>query len=542
MPSAPQRGGDISGLESPVLDDIDFFGGGKMSGNGPSSPFIKDEPDWEFGSMPRQQHFNMHMQNQQYPQVASGSIDPNDLQAHHQNDNFGGFSFNQPPNMTGSFNLGNSGIGDEELASLDLRQNPSDRMSEFTFDQPQPSNQPQHVLSSTPNGEPLQSPYLQGNFPFYQQGGQMVSPRMRPQSQGPIDGFNFNGPRRSLPHNMERKASDQRSPMTPKTQALAGLTFSGTPESGSYGSQPMSALSHRHQKSLSGQWDQSPASLSYMDSPLASPSGANHAAISEVLKSGKGMSLPNKVDSHGSPAYQTQEAKRRRRRESHNLVERRRRDNINERIQELSHLVPQHRLEDEKVRKYLANNGPLSPSIHPTGVSPPQAATSMLAAGGRRATGPGSLAMGLPSVDDKDKGPNKGDILNGSVSWTRDLMWSLHKKLEQEAQLKTMIEGLGGTFPFSDTDDDARLRTELQDAMDKNDASTFAYSRGHGSGLRVPKHTDYNGNPASHGTQSPQDMSPRQGSSASGGEGSFWTGNGGHEPLKEEDEFEMSMS
>ncbi|KAF7731694.1 hypothetical protein EC973_008865 [Apophysomyces ossiformis] len=37
--------------------------------------------------------------------------------------------------------------------------------------------------------------------------------------------------------------------------------------------------------------------------------------------------------------------KRRRRRESHNAVERRRRDNINERIQELSTLLPEHMLE-----------------------------------------------------------------------------------------------------------------------------------------------------------------------------------------------------
>lgn len=37
--------------------------------------------------------------------------------------------------------------------------------------------------------------------------------------------------------------------------------------------------------------------------------------------------------------------KRRRRRESHNAVERRRRDNINERIQELSTLLPEHLLE-----------------------------------------------------------------------------------------------------------------------------------------------------------------------------------------------------
>lgn len=362
----PSRGPDISGLESPVLDDIDFFGGGKMSGNGPSSPFIKDEPDWDFGAVPTQQHVNMHMHNQQYPQVASGSIDPNDLQAHHHNDNFAGFNFNQP--QSGSFNMGNSNIADDELASLDLRQNqPGDHLSEFTFDQPHHSNQGQGIFSSTPNGEPMQSPFLQNNFQFYQQ-GQMVSPRMRPQSQGgQMDGFNFNGPRHSVAHAMERKVSENaRSPMTPKTPALAGLTIGGTPDSGSLSSQPMNAM-HRRQKTLSGQWDNSPGSLSYVDSPLGSPSNPNHTAISEVLKHGKGMSLPNsKIDHHQhSPAYQTQEAKRRRRRESHNLVERRRRDNINERIQELSHLVPQHRLEDEKVRKFLANNGPLSPSIIP---------------------------------------------------------------------------------------------------------------------------------------------------------------------------------
>ncbi|KAH7348519.1 hypothetical protein BKA65DRAFT_398116 [Rhexocercosporidium sp. MPI-PUGE-AT-0058] len=45
--------------------------------------------------------------------------------------------------------------------------------------------------------------------------------------------------------------------------------------------------------------------------------------------------------------------KRRRCRESHNAVEGRRRDNINERIQDLSRLVSAKRLEDEKIRKHL---------------------------------------------------------------------------------------------------------------------------------------------------------------------------------------------
>src|SRR5271170_960235 len=102
----------------------------------------------------------------------------------------------------------------------------------------------------------------------------------------------------------------------------------------------------------------------------------------------------------------------RRRRESHNLVERRRRDNINERIQELSHLVPLHRLEDEKVRKALANNSPLSPTLAglsqpPSGMSPPQATSGLAGPGARRATA-GNITTGIP-IEEKDKGPNKGD-------------------------------------------------------------------------------------------------------------------------------------
>ena len=73
----------------------------------------------------------------------------------------------------------------------------------------------------------------------------------------------------------------------------------------------------------------------------------------------KHSSMPAKVE-NGTlppPGFQSQEAKKKRRRESHNAVERRRRDNINERIGDLSRLVPQHRLEDEKVRKHINNNG-----------------------------------------------------------------------------------------------------------------------------------------------------------------------------------------
>ena len=549
-----------------------------MSGTGASSPFIKDEDtdDW-FNSNPimtNQQNINMQPNQHRYGHVAPGSVDPSELSM--PNNAFGQFNFGQQNAMSSSFNMGNSGIGDDELLALDLEDNSKvqgqlhgtsaqNDMHNFfgTQNQHAPSGQHQmhQMFTNTPNGDPIQSPFLHNNFNYnnYQQLQQM-SPRTRPiGGSGSIlsQDYNFGQARSrtSLPHVIDRKPSDSRSPMTPKTPALGGLNLGGTPDSGSLPSQPISAISHRHQKSLSGQWDSTPGSLhSYGDSPIPSPGHAvNHAQISEVLKSGKHASLPSKVDNHHStPAYQSQEMKRRRRRESHNMVERRRRDNINERIQELSHLVPHHRLEDEKVRKHLATNGPspMSPTLAATSLGTQQA-TSLLANGGRRATGAGNITMGIP-IEEKDKGPNKGDILNGSVGWTRDLMWALHKKVQQEAELRDILANLGQPWPYEETEDERRMHTELMEAMDKNDADSFAYSRANGTGLRVPKHTNLAGDPLGQlGTMSPQSLSPGIQSGGSGANSGghnqqqYWNNNAGGQgnlTFKEEDEYEMHMN
>lgn len=345
---------------------------------------------------------------------------------------------------------------------------------------------------------------------------------------------------------MDRASLDARSPMTPKTPALGALTL-GTPESGSFPTQPIrTGLQHRHQKTLSNQWDGTPGSAhSFVESPISSPGHPHHAGISEILKSGKHASLPAKVDTHmpgSAQDLESQEAKRRRRRASHNLVERRRRDNINERIQDLSHLVPQHRLEDDKVRKQLVNNTAMSA----TGATP-NAATSLLAGGnGRRATA-GNITMGLP-IEEKEKGPNKGDILNGAVGWMRDLMWALHVKLQQESELAEIISNLGGTWPFEQTEEEKRMRTEILDALEKNDPSSFTYSRAPGSGLRVPKHTNMAGDSvAGNGALSPQSLSPpfngNGGSNGGSGQAQYWSSSG-HAGMsfKEEDEYAMEMN
>ena len=537
-----------------------------MSVPGGSSPFIKDEEPDEWFNTP----MNMHS-NPRVGQMNHGSVDPSELQMHNQFTNLSG---QQNSAMSSSFNMGNATIGDDELLDLDLNDqstthgqfrgapnsaHPQEDMNGFFNQGSMHHNNQMHQMFSTntPTGDPIQSPFLHGNFNYnnYPQFSQQMSPHHRPIGlNGMPQDYNFGGTRNraSLSHMMDRKPSDSRSPMTPKTPALGGLNLGSTPDSGSLPTQPISALSHRHQKSLSGQWDSTPG-LSYVDTPAASPNHhMNHAQITEVLKSGKHASLPSKVDAHHSnPAFQSQEAKRRRRRESHNMVERRRRDNINERIQELSHLVPHHRLEDEKVRKHLATNGPgpMSPTLAASSLGS-QPATSLLASGRRAASGAGNITMGIP-IEDKDKGPNKGDILNGSVGWCRDLMWALHQDIQREEQLRELVANLGGTWPFQMGEDEKRMRSELMDAMDKNDVSSFRYSRANGTGLRVPDHTNLAGEPLSPmgNEMSPaQNLSPGIPTGSNGLNGNhnqpqFWSNSGGQGGLafKEEDEYDMQI-
>ncbi|EXJ85048.1 hypothetical protein A1O3_05723 [Capronia epimyces CBS 606.96] len=542
-----------------------------MSNNSGTMPYIKSEPD-EYGNTPSRfmsastfgnpQNYGSQFNHTQ----ESGSINPSDLSM--QAASLGGMQYNNfaGGNMSSSFSMGNSGYDDSELLeSLDFGNNGQGMLDDFsTMTQQNNSsnrgtgaipmnhaNQLSNMYSSTPDGAPIQSPFL-GTFDY----SQFRPMGSLPQHMSPLQGSQF--AKRPSIQSANRKSSDPRTPLTPRTAAMAGLHI-GTPESGILANgRPIRApnVQSRHSKTLSGQYDSTPGSLhSYLDSPLSSPgTGPHHAGISETLGTAQHASLPAKVE-NGLSNAETVEAKKRRRRASHNAVERRRRDNINERIQDLSHLVPQHRLEDDKVKKQLQNNGPLSPSMGATSMSPPNAATSLLAgaAGRRAASTAGNITIGLP-IEEKEKGPNKGDILNGAVSWTRDLMWALYQKYQQEDELAQYITSMGGQWPFQLTDDEKRMRSELMDAMEKNDSSTFAYSRPDGSGLRVPRHTNVAGERLqSNSSLSPQsnfELSPGFHSGGSGtnsgsngpGQPQFWH-SAGHSGIsfKEEDEF-MEMT
>lgn len=580
-----------------------------MAGTGASSPFIKDEPEDHFFPSPNQRFMGSTQQGFNIPQQhfnqfgsQGGSINPSDLTMGGNgvaipNGGYGSSYQNnftaQASNPNSSFSKGISTFNDDELldslGTMDgshtntagMQNNGQDFSMDFDFPQnvypgqngtnPLPVD-PNHVngYSNTPDGDPIQSPFVHNfnhaQFRHMQQQHNFGSSLQSPASYtgSPLQGPDLlNGSAQQRPRLSQvmqgRKSSNTRSPLTPKTPAISSLNISSA-ENSSFPSQPIrTSHAHGHQKTLSGQWDQTPNSLtSFPGSELGSPNQGVHPnpQISDILK---GASMPTKLNgahAGGAPAMQqqTQEMKRRRRRESHNLVERRRRDNINERIQELSHLVPLHRLEDEKVRKALANNSPLSPTLTglsqpPLGISPPQATSGLAGPGARRATA-GNITTGIP-IEEKDKGPNKGDILNGAVSWTRDLMWMLHLKLQQQEDLANIIAELGGTFPFEQTEDEKRMHTELMDAMLKNHGDEFQYTRGPGSGLRVPKHTDVKGDVFGAAGQGLLDnsLSPDNHSSGDagqagmGGAGQYWSGHnsGGSGPgsisFKEEDEY-----
>ncbi|KAK4943852.1 hypothetical protein LTR10_016568 [Elasticomyces elasticus] len=517
-------------------------------------PFIKSEPD-DFGNNPNRfmsastygnaQNFGTHFNTQD-----GGSIDPSELSM--QNNNFGGMPYNfGGNNMSSSFSMGNSGYDDSELLeSLDFSNNGPGMLDDFTT-LPQQNNNNRNSGAVSMNQQNRMSNMYSSTFDY----NQFRPMNSLPQHMSPLQGSQF--AKRPSIQSAHRKSSDQqRTPMTPRTAAMAGLHI-GTPEGANVtNGRPIRApnLQNRHAKTLSGQYDSTPGSLhSFLDSPLSSPgTGLHHAGISETIGSGQHASLPAKVE-NGMTNAENAEAKKRRRRASHNAVERRRRDNINERIQDLSHLVPQHRLDDDKVKKQLQTNTPLSPSMGATSMSPPNANstnTSLLAiaAGRRAASTAGNITIGLP-IEEKEKGPNKGDILNGSVSWTRDLMWALHLKYQQEDELAQYITSLGGTWPFQITDDEKRMRSEVMEAIEKNDVTSFTYTRTDGSGLRVPRHTNLAGDRVQNPSLSPQsnfELSPGFHSGGSGtqsgsngqGQPQYWhsAGHGGIS-FKEEDEF-----
>ena len=533
-----------------------------MNGPGSPMPFIKNEPD-DFSFDPNRfarsiNGSNFQQQNgQSYAPWQGSSIDPLDVS---MNGTSMPQSFGQ--NISSSLHVGNSQITDDDLlGSLDttggsnaneMQMSHANGMQNQGMHQGQtfghnfqrsmqpPTSNPHQMngYSSTPDGAPIQSPFDQGNFDYIHwqaaNNGSAAAPNMARSASG--SGLQ--------PH--ERHVSLSRSPMTPMTPGMGNLHIGSSENGGSYPGQPIPGhKGHQgHHHSISSTWDNSLGSAySQFDGPLTSPGSAMHPQqISEVLKSGT-------PTSHHTPpkgtSKTTAEMKKAKRRASHNEVERRRRNHINAQITALAKRVPSHRLEDDNLRRSL-NSGPLPPSLAANSASPPQA-TSLLAGGvGRRAAG--SISTGIP-IDEKDKGPAKGDVLNASVGWMHDLLWMLNKMIDREKQL---VESGGQVAPVGE--EEARMLSELKGAFERNRVPEIMYTRAHGSSLFVPGYTDQAGAPLPPGSRSsisPTSFSLDMGPPSNGHNGDhnqFWgypnEGNGlrASTELKEEEDFDFDMT
>lgn len=114
--------------------------------------------------------------------------------------------------------------------------------------------------------------------------------------------------------------------------------------------------------------------------------------------------------------------KRRKRRESHNAVERRRRDNINEKIQELALLLPEEWLE-----------GPTSPGGNGTGKGPS-------IAGLLSGTVSGSALGAGMDEDSKEIKANKGVILRNSVEYIKCVALASSLQILTDVRRRNLVQ------------------------------------------------------------------------------------------------------
>lgn len=215
-------------------------------------PYIKSEPD-ELDLNNGYTNFNSN-QNFSFQNNFNGGVDPSELSMG-QNYNFAGHG------MSNSYIGGGGSFIDDDLL------NDMSPAGQLEYGHNMPNGQMNNIYSHTPDGAPIQSPFV-GGFD-YSQFSRMNS---IPQHMSPHQSAFMN--KRPSIQAQGRKPSHN-APMTPRTAAMASLHI-GTPEQNG---RPIRAPNSgsRHQKTMSGQFDGTPGSAhSVLDSPLSSPSNLAH--------------------------------------------------------------------------------------------------------------------------------------------------------------------------------------------------------------------------------------------------------------------------
>ncbi|BGP51188.1 hypothetical protein JCM10450v2_007117 [Rhodotorula kratochvilovae] len=163
-------------------------------------------------------------------------------------------------------------------------------------------------------------------------------------------------------------------------------------------------------------------------------------------KKGKGLAdVQEEDDGKGDPISE----KRRKRRESHNAVERRRRDNINDRIAELSLLVPEEFLTAASPPSANAalpglDDGPASPAIGALSLRSPGPGTSAVLSGSPASAPGAGFAKGAAAAGEKlsaqqlaaREKPNKGVVLAKSVEYIKYLQGLVELQEQHATELQ----------------------------------------------------------------------------------------------------------
>jgi len=152
------------------------------------------------------------------------------------------------------------------------------------------------------------------------------------------------------------------------------------------------------------------------------------------------------------------EKRKEKRRVSHNLVERRRRDNINAQIQELATLLPAMYLEAAVAPSGLYSSSMRSTGDPDSGLGSPSG--TPLSAGLASPPMHGHYSFSSKASAGSNK-PNKGIVLSKSVDYIRHLLEIVEAQNARNRHLAAVVQSLGGTAGPMGNEDDLLLNAAM---------------------------------------------------------------------------------
>ncbi|KAG6865325.1 hypothetical protein C0991_003499 [Blastosporella zonata] len=253
---------------------------------------------------------------------------------------------------------------------------------------------------------------------------------------------------------------------SPQTNPYSPFSLSPPPDSSALHLPPVSALHSLHQQqSYLHHGSPNPHSLPNIHTNLNVPSVPSVGIDSPKSPPDVIPTAPKGTDKQAALANE----KRRRRRESHNAVERRRRDNINEKISELATLIPECLLDVGTPPNPLPTSpkddpsSPLEWKKDPSDESslPTPGPTSTPSTNNNSTANAGNNAEGLGIVK-----ANKGMILRKSVEYIRYLQQLVEAQGARNRELECELKRWRGRSPSEGSDGSLNGHVHGMNTMD----------------------------------------------------------------------------